>query len=143
MAEPHDLVLGDKSVYPSDEVLFSIFGEKRDVWQGIIDYATNNYTDVTSEWRYYNDGHQWLFKMQHKKKTIFWIGVMKDTFRVTFYFGNKAEGAIMESSLPGKIKDDFVNAQHYGQLRAITVKVSGMQDLENISKLIDIKTKLK
>jgi hypothetical protein len=29
--------------------------------------------------------------MQQKKKTIFWVGVLKDTFRITFYFGNKAE----------------------------------------------------
>ena len=139
MAEPHNLVLGDKSVYPSDEVLFSFIGDKRDVWQGIMDYAAGNLKDITSEWRFYNDGKQWLFKMQRKKKTIFWVGVMNDTFRITFYLGNKAEGVVNDSTLPQKMKDEFMNSK----FRAITIVVSGMSDLENICKLIDIKTKLK
>ncbi|MGB8492383.1 MAG: DUF3788 family protein [Bacteroidales bacterium] len=143
MAEPHNLVLSDKSVYPSDEVLFSFIGDKKAVWQGIINYAEDKIKDITREWRFYNDGKQWLFKMQHKKKTIFWAGVMKDTFRVTFYFGNKAEPVIMESSLPMKMKDDFMKGRRFGQLRPISIIVSESSDLENICKLIDIKTNLK
>jgi hypothetical protein len=143
MAENEKLVLGDKSIYPSDEILFSIIGDKKIVWQKILSYAKDNYKDVTWEWRFYNDGKQWLFKMQQKKKTLFWIGVLKDTFRITFYFGKKAEPLIEGSQLPQKIKDGFREAKSYGLIRPITTVITGISDLENIQKLIDIKVKLK
>jgi hypothetical protein len=143
MAETEPLVLGDKNVFPSEELLFSIIGDKQIVWQKVMNYVKDNYQGVTEEWRYYNDGRQWLFKMQLKKKTLFWIGILKDTFRITFYFGNKAEPVITGSSLPKKLKDDFLEGKHYGNIRAITVKVTGTDDVENIYKLIDLKAKLK
>jgi len=143
MAEMEPLVLSDKNVFPSDEILYSIIGEKKEVWQKIMSYVKDNYKDVAGEWRYYNDGKQWLFKMQVKKKTLFWIGILRDTFRITFYFGNKAEPTILDSSLPKKFKDDFTEGKRYGNIRAITIKVTGPSDLENIYKLIDIKAKLK
>jgi hypothetical protein len=143
MADPEKLILGDKSIYPSDELLGSIFGEKMVIWQTITGYVKDNYKDVTGEWRYYNDGWQWLFKMQQKKKTIFWAGVLKDTFRITFYFGNKAETVIEGSNLPQKIKDEFRDAKRYGTLRAISTIITGNNDLDNILKLIELKTKIK
>jgi hypothetical protein len=143
MAEPEKLVLGDKSVYPSEDILFSIIGDKKIVWQNIISYVNLNYKNITGEWRYYNDGKQWLFKMQMKKKTIFWIGVLQDTFRITFYFGNKAEPVIVNSNLPDKMKDDFVTGKKYGNIRAISLRISGTGDLENIYKLVDLKAKIK
>jgi hypothetical protein len=143
MDESEKLVLGDKSVYPSDDMLFSILGDKKIIWQKIMSYTTDNYKDVAGEWRYYNDGKQWLYKMQQKKKTLFWIGVLKDTFRITFYFGNKAEPLIEESQLPQQIKDGFREAKRYGLIRPVTTVITGIHDLENIIKLIDIKVRMK
>ena len=143
MAESEKLVLGDKNIFPSDDILFSIFGDKKVVWEKIMSYVNENYKNITSEWRYYNDGKQWLFKMQQKKKTIFWVGVLKDTFRITFYFGNKAEPVIVNSNLPAKIKDDFLYGKQFGSIRAISTTITGPGDLEDIYKLIDLKTKLK
>ncbi len=143
MAGTQELVLGDKNISPDEELIFSILGDKKIVWQKIIAYTHENYKDVEEVWRYYNDGKQWLFRLVHKKKTIFWAGLLKDTFRVTFYFGDKAEPAILSSSLPANIKEDFIKTKRYGQLRGITTLISGVADVENISKLIDIKLKLK
>jgi len=143
MAEPEKLVLGDKSVYPTEDFLFSIIGNKKVVWQKIMNHVNQNYKDITEEWRYYNDGKQWLFKVQLKKKTIFWIGVLQDTFRITFYFGNKAEPVIVNSNLPDKMKNDFVSGKKYGNIRAISIRISGAGDLENIYKLVDLKVKIK
>jgi hypothetical protein len=143
MAESEKPVLGDKNIYPSDDILFSIIGDKRVVWEKILSYADENCKNITTEWRYYNDGKQWLFKMQQKKKTLFWTSVLKDTFRITFYFGDKAEPLIEESNLPQNIKDGFRDARRYGAIRPVTTIITGVHDLENIFQLIDIKTKLK
>jgi hypothetical protein len=143
MAEKEILVLGDKNIVPDDNLIFSKIGERKSQWQEIMEYARGNYPDVTEEWRYYNDGKQWLFKMQLKKKTIFWIGILADTFRITFYFGNKAEPFIEASDLPRKIKDEFRTAHRYGAIRAISIKVTGEQDVEIVKKLIPLKVKMK
>jgi hypothetical protein len=142
MAEPEKLVLGDKSVFPSDEVLSSIIGDKTDILRSITGYVKEKYNNITEEWRYYNDGKQWLFKMQYKKKTIFWIGVLHDTFRITFYFGEKAEPVIVSSTLPEKMKDEFISGKRYGKIRAVSVRISGISDLEDVYKLIDLKVKM-
>jgi hypothetical protein len=143
MEESEKPILVDKSVYPSEEILFSIFGDKKVVWQRIMSYVKDNYSNITEEWRYYNDGKQWLFKKQQKKKTIFWLSVLKDTFRITFYFGDKAESLIEESRLPQKVKDSFREGKRFGSLRPISTVITGVSDIETITELIDIKVKLK
>lgn len=143
MAIREELVFGDKNIYPTEELLFSKIGDKLVIWKSVMSYAHENYKDISGEWRYYNDGKQWLYKLVQKKKTIFWIAVLSDTFRITFYFGNKAEPMILGSDLPESVKNDFKNAKHYGVLRAISTLISGSSDIEKICKLIDIKIKLK
>jgi hypothetical protein len=143
MEEKEILVLSDKQIIPTDDYIFSILGEKRLLWQNIMKYLFENYKDISGSWNYYNDGKQWLYKLVHKKKTIFWSGIYKDTFRVTFYFGNKAEPVIDSSDLPQKIKDDFKTAKRYGLIRAVSIKVFDNTDIENVFKLIALKHKIK
>jgi hypothetical protein len=50
---------------------------------------------------------------------------------------------IVNSDLPAKIKDDFLNGKRFGSIRAISTTITGPGDLENIYKLIDLKTELK
>ncbi len=105
-------------------LIFSIIGENSQHWQKLIQSITDKYPDAIKQWNYYNDGKNWLFRMIRKKKTLFWIGVLKDTFRITFYFGGKAESAIVNSDLPDSLKDMYLNGKRYGKIRAITIKVS-------------------
>jgi hypothetical protein len=143
MAENERVVLGDKDVYPSEDIIYSIIGDKKIIWQKIMNYLTDNYENTAGEWRFYNDGKQWLFKMQQKKKTLFWISLLKNSFRITFYFGNKAEPLIMNSILAEKIKADFTSSKRFGSIRAITTIISDPSDLENIYTLIDLKAGIK
>jgi hypothetical protein len=143
MTAGETLVLSDRDTFPDDDLIFSIIGDKKVVWQGIMNYLAVNYSEAAVSWNYYNDGKQWLYKMVRKKKTIFWIGVLPDTFRITFYFGDKAETAVENSDLPQFIKDDFRKTRRFGRIRAISTKITGDADLENIYKLIDLKVKLK
>jgi hypothetical protein len=143
MAEKDELILSDRQVIPTDEYIFSILGEKKIFWQSIITYAEDNFKDISGVWNYYNDGKQWLYKLTQKKKTVFWGAMLKDTFRITFYFGNKVEPLLENSELPLKIKEDFITAKRYGLIRAISIKVFSPSDVESVKKLIAIKIKLK
>ena len=143
MADKEDLVLTDKQIIPTDEFIFSIIGDKKILWQNIMNYVSENYKDISGSWNYYNDGKQWLFKLVQKKKTIFWAAILKDTFRVSFWFSDKAESIINESNLPHLIKEDFKKAKKYGSIRAVSVKLYDLTDVDNVLKMIAIKQKIK
>lgn len=136
------LVLTDKSVTPSDEQVFSIIGENRIHWQKLMSGIAEYFPEAKGEWNYYNDGKSWLFKMIRKKKTLFWIGVLSDTFRVTFYFGDKAEPLINESNLTADLKEEFRNGKHYGKIRGLSVKIHKAQDVNNAFILAGIKSRV-
>jgi hypothetical protein len=143
MAEKEELILPDRQVIPTDEYIYSILGEKKILWQNIISYSTDNFKDISGVWNYYNDGKQWLFKLSQKKKTVFWGAMLNDTFRITFYFGDKVEPLLEGSDLPLKIMEDFKTSKRYGKIRPISLKIFSQSDVESVKKLIDIKIKLK
>jgi hypothetical protein len=143
MSENLNLLLSDKNIIPTDDYIFSIIGDRKFLWQRIMSYMQDNYIDSEGKWNYYNDGKRWLFKMIIKKKTIFWIGILENTFRISFYFGDKAEPLINESDLPLSIKDEFRLSKKYGAIRAVTIKMYDDTDSDSVLKLIEIKRKIK
>jgi hypothetical protein len=143
MSEAEKFMLSDKQIRPTDDYIFSIIGDKKGLWQSIMKYPSENYKDISGSWNYYNDGKQWLYKLVRKKKTVFWIGILENTFRVTFYFGDKAESLIENSDLPQLIKDDFKTARKYGLIRPVSIKMNDQADVSNVLKLIDIKFRIK
>jgi len=133
----------DMAVKPTEELIFSIIKEKKNLWQALMNHLSESYPASSGDWHYYNDGKQWLFKLVQKKKTLFWLSLFEETFRVTFYFGDKALPVIEESDLPLSIKNDFKTGKKYGAIRGITVLVKEESDVVNVQKLIAIKNKMK
>ena len=134
-------MLNDSSVKPNDEIIFSILGDKRLFWEQILAYLNDNYKDISEEWKFYNDGKSWLFRTLKKKKTIFWIRILEDTFRVGFWFGDQAEPAILQSELPDPVKTGFLNAKRFNKIRSISIEIQDSGDFENVKRLIDLKVK--
>lgn len=136
------IILTDPNVQPTDELISLIIGENKVYWLQIIRYLHDNHSDITEVWRFYNDGKCWLYRTLRKTKTIYWAGILKDTFRITFYLSDKAESLIEESSLSENIKEEFLNTKG-SKFRAVTVVMHSAEDLENVLKLIEIKLKVK
>ena len=143
MAEPDKGILSDRNVLPTDEYIFTLIGDNKLHWTKIMDYVSGNYDNISGTWNYYNDGKQWLYKMVQKKKTIFWLSVIRGTFRITFYFGDKAEPLIENSDLTAEIKEDFRTAHRYGKIRPVTIRITCEQDVDNVLKLFEIKSGMK
>lgn len=137
------IVLTDPTVQPTEELIFSIIGENSVYWEQLIDYLYDNHFDITEEWRFYNDGKSWLYRALRKKKTIYWIGIIKDTFRISFWIGEKAAPIIEAGSLPETIKEEYRNAKKFKIGRCISIEMRSPEDLENAIALIELKVKLK
>ncbi len=102
-------------------------------------YLYDNNRDISEIWRYYHDGKSWLFRSLIKKKTIFWIKVLKDTFKIVFWYPVRLESKILESDLPDSLKIQYKNAKTFNNTHCIYVDVQDASDLKNIKKLIDFK----
>jgi hypothetical protein len=135
--------LTDKAEYPDDEVLARHLGKSKNAWDSFIGLMKKNYPSFTSEWRYYNDGKRWLFKITKKAKTVCWVSVWDNRFKTTFYFSDKAEDLVKNSKLNKEFKDQFIHGKKYGKIRGITVDVQKTTDLETVKILIEIKEKIK
>ncbi|MDJ0655794.1 MAG: DUF3788 family protein [Xanthomonadales bacterium] len=135
--------LSDKTEYPDDKVLKRHLGDAKDAWDSFALFLEDNYPSYSGEWRYYNDGKSWLYKIARKTKTICWISVYRGKFTTTFYFPDRAENLIINSSLRKKYIEQFVNARRYGKTRGLTVDIRKAADLSTTKKLLAIKEDFK
>lgn len=137
------IILNDKNQYPTEEIIFSHIGKSKTFWKSIFKYIHTNHPEFSEEWRYYNDGKSWLMKVTRKSKTIFWLSLFENRFRITFYFGDKAETAIKESGISSALKKHFIDAKKYGKIRGLTLVMDKKQNVEYAKELISIKLKTK
>lgn len=133
--------LNDKLVKPNDEIVFAIIGDKELLWKQTLSYLYDKNKDISEEWKFFNDGKSWLFRTLKKKKTIFWIKILEDTFRIAFWFADKLEPVILESELPDRIKTEYRKAKRFNKSRCIHIDMEDNKDFENVKKLIDLKLK--
>ena len=135
--------LNNKDEFPTGEVLSRYLGEAKNTWDSFSEFLKESYPSFSGEWRYYNDGKSWLYKLTKKKKTICWISVYHQKFKTTFYFSDKAEELITTSKLKKEYIDGFINGKRYGKIRGITVDIKNPTDLDTTKTLIEIKEQLK
>jgi len=136
-------VLTDKNQFPDEEVIFSHIGKSKTLWTAAFGYIRSCHPDFSEEWRYYNDGKSWLMKVTHKKKTIFWLSVVENAFRTTFYFTDRAETALQGSRISEELKRQFLEGKKYGKIRGLTVLFRNRKDVEHFKALIGIKLSVK
>lgn len=136
-------ILTDKNQFPTEEIIYSHIGKPKILWQSLFDHIHTNHPDISEQWRYYNDGKSWLLKVTRKAKTIFWLSLIKNSFRITFYFTDKAEEAINKSSISDELKKQFKEGKSYGKIRGLTITFKNKKDIEYAKALIVIKLSIK
>ncbi len=132
-------VLTDKNQYPTEEVIYSHIGKGKVLWLSLFEYIHANHADFSEEWRYYNDGKSWLFKVSRKKKTVFWLSIAKDAFRTTFYLNDRAKKTVADSSLSDDLKEQFGGGRKFGAIRGLTITYKRKRDVADAKELIAIK----
>lgn len=135
--------LTDPSIQPTNEVLYAQIGDNRKYWDQFAAILEESYPDLAMEWKFYKDAKRWLLPVARKKKNIFWVSFMDDTFLVSFWFGHKLTPIFEASDLPEKIKTDFKNAEQNKMGRGLVIKVHSDADLEEVFELIKFKYQIK
>mgnify|MGYP006050254839 CR=1 FL=1 len=138
-----ELVLTDKNIYPTEEVIFSHIKKSKTTWNSVFKYVHTNYPELNEEWRYYNDGKSWLLKVIIKTKTIFWLVVVANSFQMTFYFSEKVVQSFSELSLSKALDKKIKESKKVGKSTALTFLMSDKQNIELVKEAIELKIKTK
>ena len=82
------------------------------------------------EWRYYNDGKAWLFKVTFKKKTVAWVSLWADFIKAGFYITEKNREGILSLDISQSFKDSFSSAKPIGKLLPLTLELATQDSLK-------------
>ena len=136
-------LLREKEVFPTEEVLKESLGMSYVVYDELIRLITDSNIGLTVEWRYYNDGKTWLCKVCYKKKTVFWLSVWEQFFKIGFYFTEKSIPDIAELKIDENIKVDFSSSKSVGKLIPLTIIMTRKEQIGDVLILIEYKKRLK
>ena len=136
-------ILNDKDQFPTNEIIFSHIGKTKKMWETLFNTIHQTYPGYTEEWRNYNEGKSWLLKITNKKKTVCWMSIIQNGFRMTFYFTDKAEPLILDSDIPANLKEQFINGKRYNKIRGLTILFREKKDLDTAKTLFTIKESIK
>ena len=137
------LLLRDEKILPAPEVLEETLGGNFTVFSKLMDALAHPDIKLVPEWNFYKDGKAWLCKVVHKKKTIFWLSVWDNCFKVAFYFTEKNFDGIENLDIDNALKQDFFRAKPIGKLIPLLIRVNREEQLNDILKIIHFKKTLK
>ncbi len=136
-------LLTDQEIPPTEEVLKNALGDSYVAFDALITIITNSEVGLVTEWRYYKDGKSWLCKVTFKKKTVFWLSVWDQYFKVGFYFMEKNCSDIENLDIQNSIKEDFKNSKNIGKLLPLVVNMHKKEQIPDVLKIVEYKKSLK
>jgi hypothetical protein len=131
--------LKDPEVFPSEEVLEKVLGKTYPVFEEFMKAAESEEFGLSHEWRYYKDGKAWLCKLTFKKKTVVWLSVWSDCFKIAQYFTEKSGGGIAELKISDSIKEAYLKHVPIGKLKPVVIEVRKKSQLPDIYTLLTYK----
>jgi hypothetical protein len=131
--------LSNPDVFPTPEVLESILAETYHTLKELLDVAGSDSYLLNPEWRYYKDGKSWLCKITHKKKTVAWLSIWSDHFKVAFYFTKKTGGGIPSLEIDEIIKENYLNHEPVGKLKPLVIETRLGSQLGDILQVMRYK----
>lgn len=117
-----------------NEQLYNVYEELQNILSEI---------GLSSEWRYYNDGKSWLYKITYKKRTIAWLSLWEYFFKASFYFTEKTRNGIMKLDIGDDLKSSFIEQGMVGKLIPLILKIDDPGKLEYFRRIAEYKMSIK
>ncbi len=132
-------LLNDPDVFPTKEALEKVLGKQYPVFREFMDITESEEFKLKPEWRYYKDGKAWLCKITFRKKTVVWLSVWSDCFKLGFYFTEKSGEGIPGLKVEDSMKEFYLNHKPIGKLKPLVVEVRKKSQLVDINTIIKYK----
>ena len=126
---------------PSPELLQKELGDNYANFDAVMALLAKR--GVVPQWNYYKDGKSWLCKGQYKKKTVLWLSVWDDCFKLSFFFTEKTKGGIDTLEIVTAIKEAFRQQKAIGKLIPLIIDVRDCTPLNDIEQIVEYKMRCK
>jgi len=135
------MLLREPNLQPTKEVLKTALGGSYPLFDELMGILAT--VNVVPEWNYYRDGKAWLCKAIYRKKTVFWLSVWDEYYKVAFYFTAKNCNGISDLDIDENIKEDFNERKSVGKFIPLVIIVTEKEQIEDVIKVINYKKSLK
>ena len=133
--------LTNPQLSPTPELLQKMMGDNYVHFEAVMSMLAER--GVVAQWNYYKDGKSWLCKAQYKKKTVLWLSVWDDCFKLSFYFTEKTRGGIDTLGIDSTIKEAFRLQKTMGKLIPLVLVVRDGTLLNDLKQIIEYKMRCK
>ena len=133
------MLLKDPDLYPSAEALEKAMGPTYTVLSQFLDAVVSEKFGFNPEWRYYNDGKAWLCKIQYRSKTVAWLSVWPECFKVVCYFTERTGAGIPGLEIPEELKKKYREHRMIGKLKPLIMEVVGEGQLNDVYRVLEYK----
>lgn len=133
------MILDDPTREPDEELLIEALGDNYDNYTAVKRLLERR--QVCGSWRYYKDGKHWLCKWQYRAKTVCWLSVWDDCFKLSFYFNDHNKGGVEMLDIDDEIKRSFREQIPSGRLSPLLIEVRDSSHIEDIRQIVEYKIK--
>jgi len=133
--------LNNQAELPTDAVLKAVLGSAFEAYSELMKRIAE--MELVPQWNYYKDGGAWLCKVQFKKKTIFWLSVWENRFRVGFYFTEKTMLGLAELDIEPALVQQLIGPSPIGKLVPFVFNIQAKYLLDDLLIVADYKKNLK
>jgi len=130
-----------KEVMPDEEMIKETLGSNYMHLQAIRQFITEEIGDTIEEWKFYGKKLGWTLKKFYKKRNLFFIGIYRGYFKISFVFGERAAENVFNSGISAALKKELSEARKYAEGRGISINVENDGYLDDIKELIRIKVR--
>ena len=134
-------ILTNPQLSPTPELLREVMGDNYANFDAVMTLLVER--SVVAQWNYYKDGKSWLCKVQYKKKTVLWLSVWDDCFKLSFFFTEKTRGGIDDLEIGTTIKEAFRLQKAVGKLIPLILDVRDCTLLNDIEQIVEYKMRCK
>lgn len=134
-------VFVDKAVMPTEEMLKNTLGGSYRVLTSLKE-RSDEYGDITYEWKMYSKKSGWTQLVKQKKRTLFYILPRENYFEVSFVFGDRAVEALEASELADNLKKELREARKYMEGRGLSISLQADSELKDVLLLLKAKVEI-
>ena len=130
----------NKAIIPDNEAVSAILGNAAPLWNELCAHVTENYPNITREWKHYGKAAGWTYKLLSKKRNLLFFVPREGTFRLRIVLGERGSACVeTDSELPEEIKKAFRDATPYTEGRSIDIDIKQHEQLDTLKRLLKIK----
>ena len=130
-----------KETMPDEEMINETLGSNYAHLEAIRQFIAEEIGDTSEEWKFYGKKLGWTLKKFYKKRNLFFIGIYRGYFKISFVFGERAAENVFNSGISAALKKELSEARKYAEGRGISINVENDGYLDDIKELIRIKVR--